>query len=815
VPESSSCTNGSDQTQYNGGDVTIYNGGSGTVNVTIQMHGYFISPTTTDIAGDEYEPISEGPVQVCSTRNAGCTIPSGNSDSFGIACVGTGGQTFTGTIPSDGCINIQVAGVDGVPSGESAISAEVTANYSTSSGWLDIAPYEESNGQAQVNFSNSYGGDDEAFENAAVTSTSDGAISIYNDSSGTVDVTVSVRGTWDAATSPDAPGAVVSTYSDGQATVAWSIQPDGGSPITEYDVTTSSGYSTQVGGSSSSATVEANASDTVTVTASNVVGSGPASGPVTVDGSSPLNSASFPMTLTGEVDPPLNSTESVPSGLAVTLEAADAPDGDTGFIGTTTTGAYVGGTWCSSCWSYTIPALSSLSGDVQDIAASNGGYLNVAVDASGFGTPSGNYSVAEDAYASESVYLGSGTSDSIDPPADLTAQLQPTIPETSTDATDATTALLQNIQSNELDPQNGPAIPDGVENDSVVGETTSTDSEGSTDLYDVSISGENIENAPITPQPQLVDPIEGGQETFEQWNQSCEQAVQTIGTNSPSDAGTPVLTSYWTTVYTSTANMPIGIVDSGVGDEDSITVNSNSSKGASYSLTGSFSLDGINWQVGGGQKYTVSDGSYIKDTALPMTREVAYQSINDAIKEEIRVCNIDVANAGILTPLDVSNGSWPVVSDYWLSHYKVVYSGFNFSNGGNGSWGSNSWPDQCAAKSYDCDGTTAWGNAHKYDEESNGNPGWGYRSSGQAFGISAGHESEMELSLGFLWLSASVTADISKLNTWEFNPEPGVNGCENNQWHFYWVGTGGEASNLQGTGNNPVSLEGPRGFYTC
>jgi hypothetical protein len=280
VPESSSCVNSSGQTQYHGGDVTIYNGGSGTVNVTIQLHGYFISPTTTDVTGDEYEPVSEGPVTVCSTKNSGCTIPTGQGQSFGENCVGgTGGETYTGSIPSDGCINFEVAGIDGVPSGATAIAAEVTANYSQESGWLDIAPYGGSNGNAQVNFSQSYGGDDESFEDAVVSDTSDGAISIYNDSSGTVDVTVSVRGVWNAATVPDPPSGVGTDYENatGTANVSWSApDSDGGSPITSYTVLLNGAIAATVEEDAnedvSSTTVTCLPTDDISVEATNLVG---------------------------------------------------------------------------------------------------------------------------------------------------------------------------------------------------------------------------------------------------------------------------------------------------------------------------------------------------------------------------------------------------------------------------------------------------------------------------------------------------------------------------------------------------------------
>jgi hypothetical protein len=398
VPEPSSCVNGSGETQFKGGDVTIFNGGSGTVNVTVQLHGYFISPTTTDIAGDEYEPTSGGPVPVCSTRGSGCTIPTGNSDSFdGTACVGTGGETYTGTIPSDGCVNVQVeGGSTGVPAGAAAVAAEITANYSAESGWLDIAPYEGDNGNAQVNFSQSYGGDDESFEDAVVSDTSDGAISIYNDSSGSVDVSVSVRGVWNAATAPAAPIDVGSNWDGANANVTWADSTsDGGSPVTSYTVTdATSGAFVTASSFAYTASVPASAGDSITVSAANLMGAGVASAPVVADGGTPTSVSESTITSTAatveqqvETQASENgSLECAPAGMSSTEIGGlvFATDGEPlgGAIvdievtgdpttyealnpDTSSTAPYVAEVIADAdgCWTWTSPPLSSLDED--------------------------------------------------------------------------------------------------------------------------------------------------------------------------------------------------------------------------------------------------------------------------------------------------------------------------------------------------------------------------------------------------------------------------------------------------------------------
>jgi len=85
------------------------------------------------------------------------------------------------------------------------------------------------------------------------------------------------------ATVPVAPTGVSAVPGDGHVTVDWTApSSDGGSPITSYTVTSSSGHSTTVSGSSSAAVVRGltnGDSYTFTVVATNAVGDSPASSP--------------------------------------------------------------------------------------------------------------------------------------------------------------------------------------------------------------------------------------------------------------------------------------------------------------------------------------------------------------------------------------------------------------------------------------------------------------------------------------------------------------------------------------------------------
>ena len=88
---------------------------------------------------------------------------------------------------------------------------------------------------------------------------------------------------------PGAPGSVTATPGDGQAAVAWDPAADGGSPITGYRATAEpGGASCTTAGTGCTIAGLTNGTDyTVTVTATNILGTGPASSPVVVRPTAP------------------------------------------------------------------------------------------------------------------------------------------------------------------------------------------------------------------------------------------------------------------------------------------------------------------------------------------------------------------------------------------------------------------------------------------------------------------------------------------------------------------------------------------------
>lgn len=313
-PELTSCSSG-----YSGGPISIFNHGTSPVAVQIKLQGYFINPSVSDIAGAEYQPLPDGPAKVCDTR----------ADS-GVTCEDETGHAFTGAIPAYSSVNVLEAGVAGIPSAASlsAVANEIDALEPDSTGWLTVSPYsatgQDQSTQPAVNFSSAYPGADVSFQAAVATQTSSGAITIYNDSPGTVEIAVSARGYWLSAQVPQPPGQVQSSYSNGDANVSWSDSSDGGAAIQSFTVYTSSGGSITVGGTSSQATLLANGSDQVSVYASNEIGSGQSTPPVPVTGplADPTATVSYPLTISGTVAPPDNSGADM-SGIQITIYAED------------------------------------------------------------------------------------------------------------------------------------------------------------------------------------------------------------------------------------------------------------------------------------------------------------------------------------------------------------------------------------------------------------------------------------------------------------------------------------------------------------
>ena len=93
------------------------------------------------------------------------------------------------------------------------------------------------------------------------------------------------------ATVPGAPTGVTATVGDGQSAVSWTAPGDGGSAITGYTATASpGGGSCTTAGSSCALAGLTNGTDyTVTVTATNAVGTGPASAPIVVQSAAPVS----------------------------------------------------------------------------------------------------------------------------------------------------------------------------------------------------------------------------------------------------------------------------------------------------------------------------------------------------------------------------------------------------------------------------------------------------------------------------------------------------------------------------------------------
>ena len=303
----------------NNGQIDIINAGTVPVQVMVNLRGYFILPSTIDVAGSEYTPLDGGPAKICDTRIAS-------------TCTSTDG-TFRApaVIPAYATISIKETGLVGIPSsGVTAVSDQIDVLNATSTGWLNewtgtVAP---SYVAPVVNFSGSDSGDN-TLDNTQVVTTpsSDGIISIQNASSGTVDVVISARGYWIPPTAPVAPDSVTSSLNGTTATVTWGSAIDCGTPIdffTILDVT--NGNQVAVSGGINFGTVQANAAtDQITVSATNLIGQSSASYPSFADSTSQGSYSTF--TPSGAA-----STADVAQAVSLGLPASVVPQPEAGAV---------------------------------------------------------------------------------------------------------------------------------------------------------------------------------------------------------------------------------------------------------------------------------------------------------------------------------------------------------------------------------------------------------------------------------------------------------------------------------------------------
>ncbi|MEO5876101.1 MAG: hypothetical protein ABIS86_17635 [Streptosporangiaceae bacterium] len=148
---------------------TLFNHSSSPVHVSISTDGYFIN---ADQPGGKtgYQPVQSSVLY--DTRTA------------------TGTPARTSPIPAHGAVTIDVNGLNGIASDAGAVALNVVAADQTQAGSLGIHPSDAPESSPVINFVT--GEQDSAFTIAQMSGT--GKLTIENNSNGTVNVSVSVRG---------------------------------------------------------------------------------------------------------------------------------------------------------------------------------------------------------------------------------------------------------------------------------------------------------------------------------------------------------------------------------------------------------------------------------------------------------------------------------------------------------------------------------------------------------------------------------------------------------------------------------------------
>ncbi len=172
------------------GAIDLYNA-AGSVNVIVDVDGYY-GPGS----GRGFSSLT--PSRICDTRSNGNTTP----------CAGQ-------TLSAGGVLDVQVTGEGGVPSGASAVVANVTVTGGTATSFLTAFP----DGSVRPLASNINFSAGESVPNRVIIPlSSGGALDIYN-ASGTVNAIVDVDGYFSSTTSgyfePLAPARICDTRSNG------------------------------------------------------------------------------------------------------------------------------------------------------------------------------------------------------------------------------------------------------------------------------------------------------------------------------------------------------------------------------------------------------------------------------------------------------------------------------------------------------------------------------------------------------------------------------------------------------------------------
>ncbi|WP_433359050.1 fibronectin type III domain-containing protein [Streptosporangium sp. CA-115845] len=232
------------------GSVIINNSGPGGANITVDISGYFVTPSAT-VAGATVRPLQPARIAANIAINA--------SGSYTLAPLGKGG------VPTSGVWAVAVALT---AKGADTSCCNVLQVYPSGDQNGGGAPVRYTGGAAGTGF-------------IAAKLGADGKVVIYNNSTTKATVQVDVFAYLTGPSKPGAPTAVTGVPRHQAVKVSW--QPpaaDGGTPITSYTVTASPGGKTASAGAGTSAIVYGLVNGTAytfTVTAANAVGPGPAS----------------------------------------------------------------------------------------------------------------------------------------------------------------------------------------------------------------------------------------------------------------------------------------------------------------------------------------------------------------------------------------------------------------------------------------------------------------------------------------------------------------------------------------------------------
>jgi hypothetical protein len=173
-----------------GGEISVYNGSSGSVDLVVDVLGWYVGSTPTVSGTTSGSTTTDGGLQTSALLFTGVS-PSRICDTRSTSVSGIDDSCSGHTLGPWSIFIVDVAGQNGIPVSAKAVLLNVTVTNGTDSGYITICP----DGYPIPLASNSnWTKGQTVAETVLVPLSQDGKVQIYNGGAGSTDVVIDVEG---------------------------------------------------------------------------------------------------------------------------------------------------------------------------------------------------------------------------------------------------------------------------------------------------------------------------------------------------------------------------------------------------------------------------------------------------------------------------------------------------------------------------------------------------------------------------------------------------------------------------------------------